>query len=177
MISHEPRFWRTRPDTRREPRQMPVVICKARNKVVRACARKPHPKAGTANRIRTSLFLSGVATLRACCGIVGAALAANGLTTGSGLKPLLQSCLWAPLTTSREPRCRPDRWRDEARAEGNGQSLARRATKSRRDLAATRRAVACCTPARVRHACRIQILSSRICLASRATALRRGHAR
>jgi hypothetical protein len=40
-----------------------------------------------------------------------------------------------------------------------------------------RRAVACCTPGCVRHACRIQILSSRIRLASRATALRRGHER
>jgi hypothetical protein len=26
----------------------------------------------------------------------------------------------APLTTSHEPRCWPDRWRDKARAEGNG---------------------------------------------------------
>jgi len=38
-------------------------------------------------------------------------------------------------------------------------------------------AVACCTSGGVGHACRIQILSSRIRLASRATALRRGHDR
>ena len=83
-----------------------AVICKARNKVFRACARKPVREA----------------TLRARCHVTRR----SGGTTASR-----SSCLRAPLTTSREPRCRPDRWRDEARAEGNGQSLARRATKSR----------------------------------------------
>ena len=65
LINHqEPRFRRTGAETRREPRPMPAVICKARNDVFRPCALKPGRDATLRARCRVVRRSSGTTTLR-----------------------------------------------------------------------------------------------------------------
>ncbi len=64
---HEPRFWRTGPETRREPRRMPVVIGKARNDVFRACAPKPVREATPRVYCRVTHRSCGTTTPRSSC--------------------------------------------------------------------------------------------------------------